>query len=253
MILMIRTLLGCTLLLLSHFVFGQDQPVLLDGKIDKYPVVMEINIYDSTCDIRYFYLNQKKDVRLAGIISGNGRIKAKSDDRGDSKIITEKLDLKKTASGYAGVWISGKKRLSVSLKQISADKYRNQYGYLPGVKELKNKSPYDYIKTANFVFIKDSTSKDGVAEIEWYKEKYSGILIPRVKSGYASSSLQKINTVLLEQHLMESKNFLECSSAAFGEYELSVNHVFPHKNVLSIDITVSYYCGGLILILVQTV
>ena len=237
-------LLAHFLLLFSHFVFGQDQPFLLDGKIDKYPVVMEINLYDSTCYIRYFYLGQKKDIRLEGIISNNGRIKAISDDRGDNKIIKEQLDLKKTSSGYAGIWISGEKRLPVSLKQTGADKYKNQYEYLPGIKELKNEYPYDYIKTANFVFTKESTSKDGVAEIEWYKEKYSGINMPRIKNGYATSVLQKINTVLLEQHLMEAKSFLECSSAAFGEYELSVDHIFAHKNVLSIDITVSYYCGG---------
>ena len=241
---MIRTLLGYTLLLLSHFVFGQDQPVLLDGKIDKYPVVMEINIYDSTCDIRYFYLTQKKDIRLAGTINSDGRIKAESDDRGDNTILKEQLDLKKTASGYAGAWINGKKRLAVLLKRTSADKYRNQYEYLPGIKELKKEYPYDYIKTANFVFTKDSTSKDGVAEIEWYKEKYSGISMPRIKSGYASSALQKINTVLLEQHLMESKNFLECSSGAFGEYELSVDYILGHNNVFSMVIIVSYYCGG---------
>ena len=96
-----RMLLGHFLLLFSHFVFGQDQPFLLDGKIDKYPVVMEINLYDSTCDIRYFYLGQKKDIRLEGIISNNGRIKAISDDRGDNKIIKEQLDLKKRSSGYA--------------------------------------------------------------------------------------------------------------------------------------------------------
>ena len=217
---------------------------MLDGKIDKYPVVMEIDIYDSTCNIRYFYLNQKKDIRLEGTISGNGDIKAIADDRGDNKIIKEQLDLKKTASGYAGVWISGKKKLAVLLKQTSADTYRNQYEYLPGIKKLKPESPYDYVKTANFVFTTDSTSKEGVAEIEWYKEKYSGINMPRIKSGYASSVLQKINTVLLEQHLMESKNFLECSSAAFGEYDLSVDHILGHNNIFSIVIIVSYDCGG---------
>ena len=56
--------------------------------------------------------------------------------------------------------------MAVLLKQISADKYQNQYEYLPVMKELKTDYPYDYIKTANFYFIKDSISKDGVAEIE---------------------------------------------------------------------------------------
>jgi len=239
-----RMLFGCSLLLSSYFVFGQDQPLLLDGKIDKYPIVMEITIYDTTCDIRYFYLNQKKDIRLEGTVNGNGEIKAKSPDRGDKNMIKEKIDLKKIASGYTGTWINNKKRLIITLKETSADKYSNQYEYLSGIKELKKEYPYDYIKTADFAFTKELTSKNGVAEIEWNTEKYSAIRMPRIKSFYFSSVLQKINTVLLERHLIESKNFLECSSGAFGEYNLSVDPIFGHENILSINIIISYYCGG---------
>lgn len=233
------------LLLASFFLFAQEKPITLEGKIDKYPIVMSIDIYDdSTCSIKYFYTNQLKDIVLEGTIDNRKKIKAATNDRGDNKIIKEQFELTKTSSGYTGSWISGKKRLQVNLKPIQTEKYKNQYLHLPKIKELKETDPYNFIKTASFNFISDSTSPNENVQLSWYHKKYSGIVFPRIKNGYSIPVLEKINAILLEKHLLESMYSLECLSAQYGEYESSAEYIFSNKDLLSIGLTVSYYCGG---------
>lgn len=231
-------------LLISYFPIAQEHPILLDGKIDKYSIVMEIDTYDSVCNMKYFYLNQCKDILLEGTIDNKGKIKVITDDRGDVNVNEEKFDLQKTSTGYTGTWISGNKRLPVNLKKTSPEKYKNQYDYLQGIKILKQEDPYNYIKTSNLIFILDSSSINGNIQVSWYHEKYSGTIMPRIKNGYTTSAIKIINNSLLEMHLQESKNYLECTSDAFGEYFLSADHIFSNKNLLSINISVSWYCGG---------
>jgi hypothetical protein len=55
---------------------------------------------------------------------------------------------------------------------------------------LKKNDPYNYIKATGFVFNKDSVTINGVAQIGWFKEKFSGVTFPRVLSGYAPTSLK---------------------------------------------------------------
>jgi len=56
--------------------------------------------------------------------------------------------------------------------------------------------------------------------------------------------MQKINTALLEKQIEETLNFFDCSAAKNGEYYLDVNEIFSTDNLFSLNITVSYYCGG---------
>jgi hypothetical protein len=242
---MSKLFLSCCCLFISGIASAQEKPLILDGKIGNYPIVMELIVYEDTlCDIRYFYLNQRKDIRLEGTVAKNGGIKAATRDLGDSKMPAEKMSLKKTPTGYSGTWMGNKKSLAITLKQTSAARFTSPYAFLPGIKELKEESPFDYIRTTGFVFTKEPIQKDQPAETEWYKEKFSGIKMPRLKSGYDSIVLKKINAVLLEKHLMESKNMLECTGFPYGEYEFNVANLFIHKNIFSMNRTVGYYCGG---------
>ncbi len=239
-----KALLICFSLLLSYLSEGQDAPLLFEGKIDKYPVVMEMSFYDTSCTIKYFYLNRRKDINLDGVISADGEIRAESFYTGDETTAKELINLRKTASGYAGSWISGNKKLPMSLIKASVDKYKNPHGSLPGIEALKKEDAYSYIKILGLSFTRDTSAQKGTQQLEWYKEKYSGIIMPRLKSGYQPAVLKKINSVLLEKHLLESNNFLDCSADRYGEYELSVDETFIHRNVFSININVGYYCGG---------
>jgi hypothetical protein len=235
---------GITFFSTTYFSIGQEKTILLDGKIDKYPIVMQIDTYDSICTIKYFYLNQLKDILLEGPIDEKEKLKVITDDRGDDKIDKEQFELTKTSSGYAGIWTSGKKKLTVNLKEVSIEKYKNQYEYLHDIKALKNDDKYNYIKTANFNLILDSISTNGNVQLSWYHEKYSGIVMPRIKSGYSPIVLQKINSSLLENHLTESKNSLECASERWGEFNLTSEYIFSDKYMISFNISVGYYCGG---------
>jgi len=228
----------------SYFLFSQEQPTTLEGKIEKYPIVMEVDIFDSICNIKYFYTNQLKDILLEGSIDTKGKIKVVTDDRGDNNINKEQFELTKTSSGYSGVWISGKKRLPVILKETDVAKYRNQHQHLLKIKELRETDTYNFIKTASFNFVLDSTSIYGNVQLSWYHEKYSGIIFPRIKNGYSIQVLEKINSILLEKHLLESMYSLECASGPDGEYYLTAEYIFSNKDLLSMNISVGYYCGG---------
>ena len=228
----------------SYFLFSQEQPTTLEGKIDKYPIVMEVDIFDSICSIKYFYTNQLKDILLEGSIDSKGKIKVVTDDRRDNNINKEQFELTKTSSGYSGVWISGKKRLPVILKETDVAKYRNPHQHLLKIKELRETDTYNFIKTASFNFVLDSTSIYGNVQLSWYHEKYSGIIFPRIKNGYSIQVLEKINSILLEKHLLESMYSLECASGPDGEYYLTAEYIFSNKDLLSMNISVGYYCGG---------
>jgi len=239
-----RIVLLVIFLLASFFLSAQEQPITFEGKIDKYPIVMEIQIYDSACNIKYFYTNQLKDILLEGTIDNKGKIRATTNDLGDDNIDKEQFELTKTSSGYTGAWIHGEKRLKVNLKETDIEKYKNQHGHLPKIKELRETDTYNFIKTANFDFVLDSTSTNGNVLLSWYHEKYSGIVFPRIKNGYSVQVLGKINSVLLEKHLQESMYSLECSSGPNGEYYLTAEYIFSNKDLLSMNISVGYYCGG---------
>src|SRR5262245_4263535 len=112
-------------LLLSNFVLAQEKPLVLDGTIGKYHVVMEISVYDSSCEARYFYATQRKDIKLTGTIDRNNEILVTSDNRGDKNTPVEKLELKKVTNVYTGTWSSGNKKFPVTLKRVSSDIYKN--------------------------------------------------------------------------------------------------------------------------------
>jgi hypothetical protein len=238
-----RFFLFCLVIWFGQSIYGQDQKILLSGKIDKFPIIMELNSYDTNYSARYFYVNQKKDINFEGRIDDKGNIRIVFTERGEDDPI-EWFELKKSATGYLGNWHMRKKNLPVTLTQTTVEKYNNPYAYLPGLKKLKKESPYDYVKTASFSFTKTRDSKEGITAFEWYKEKYSGIELPRVKSGYSPQATKKMNDALLEKHLLESQFYLSCMSGENGEYDLTVPMVFAHKNILSIEIFISFYCGG---------
>lgn len=231
-------------LLIWQLSFTQGKTILLDGKINKYPIVMEIWSSDSVCMVKYFYLNQVKDILLEGSIDKKGNFKAVTDFSDDKKADNEQFELTKTSFGYTGTWKSSNKKLEVKLKELSLEKYKNQYQYLPAIKKLKQEDKYNYIRSANLQFIADSNSLDGSIEVAWYREKYSGIVMPRIKAGYSTPVLQKINAVLLEKHLTESISSIECIAERWGEYHHTAELTFANKDLLSFNVGVGYYCGG---------
>lgn len=109
-------------LLVFNFSFAQHQLIVLEGKIDKYPVIMELDCYDTSCIVRYFYLSQLKDIDLDGSFK-NGKISAiavNEDENGGN----EQIELTKLNGRYSGVWTNGKKKFPITLKEIAIDKYQ---------------------------------------------------------------------------------------------------------------------------------
>lgn len=216
----------------------------MDGRIDRFPIVAELSQFDSSYEFRYFYLSQRKDIRLSGSPGKNGSLELETPDRGDEKMVKEKILLVKNDTGYSGTWKSGSRTLRVELGPLHEEKHRHPYADLPGILALRSESDYEYIRTSGFVFSADTKPPAQQAGIRWTKEKYSGISFPRLTGGYDTAVIRKINQQLLERQLIEAKNKLECEGSPWAEYELTAGGFFLHPHVFSFEFTVSYYCGG---------
>jgi hypothetical protein len=233
-------------ILISFSVFAQ-QAKLFEGKIGKYPVVLKLteNNSEKTVTVNYYYLNQRKDIELNGDVDGNGETNVLQMLYGyEEEEIPEKLLLKKNGNGYKGVWTKGKTSLPAILSPFTNKNPKSPYDQLDFIQDLRKGDLYNYLRISGFHFIKDSTSRNGACNLEWFREKNSGIVLPRIKDGYKPEIIKKINDFLLKMHLEEADNSLECTAARNGEYYVTVDHVYSHKNIFSVNVFTSYYCGG---------
>jgi hypothetical protein len=230
---------------LSVTILGQ-KPKVFQGQLGKYPVILELTIdeADESVFINYFYLTQRKNIELFGMVDQKGAIKAAQNSYGDENDSTiERILLNKNGSGYKGKWTRGKSSLSVSLIPISRTILKSPYDHLAYVKKLKQ-NVYEYIRVSGLQFAKVSQTTSGVCKIDWFREKYSGIILPRIKTGYKAEVIKKINEELLQIHLDHANNSLACLGARNGEFNLSIQNMFCQQNIFSINIFTSYYCGG---------
>lgn len=241
-----RILLSLSLFLFSFRVYSQD--VLLKGTIGKIPIVMQLKVFDDTvATARYYYETRKMDIELDGKISKDGSIRmvCYNNYEGSFDGKSERFELKKINGHFKGKWVSLKKTLPVDLAPFSIDSILHPFRNYARVAGLKKENPLDYVRSAGLSFIKDSTTSKAGYYLDWYHEKYSRISFPRLRKETMTEALKKANANLEEIHIFESLSFLTCTSG-IGETEWSsqIDHLFITKEIFSIDLVSSYYCGG---------
>jgi hypothetical protein len=227
--------------------FSQSRTLLLEGTIQQYRVILQLNIEDSSCTARYFYEKQRKDIELNGVVRKNGTISVVSEGWGskDNIAMAEKIELNEKNGIYSGTWTNRKKTLPVQLKMVITEKFTSPYDEFSFIRQLKKEDPYNYVRISALEFIKDSAKQMNTCTLDWYHEKYSGTVLFRVLKGYESAAIKKINDKLTETHIQGSLGALECFSPhGESEYSQTVNYFFANDDLLSVNLFTSYSCGG---------
>jgi len=242
-----KKIAGITLFCCGFFI-THAQNEILKGTIGTLPVIMELFTYEDTvASVTYFYENRRKNIELNGKVHKDGSITVvcynNYDERFNSK--SEKLELKKVKDRYTGKWISTKKTLPVNLTLFSIEGIKHPFAQQPDIQKLKKESPLDYVRTAGLQFIKDSTIRKNGFFLDWYHEKYSHIPLFRLRKETMTSSIKKVNQQLEEIQIGQSNAFLTCtSSKGDTEYGQTINSIYLNNDLLSINMSTSYYCGG---------
>jgi hypothetical protein len=228
---------------------GQDRFVL-EGTIGQFPVVMQVD--DNW--VYYFYKSKRKGIQLNKIVNANGRmvLVRKDEDASGKETIFEKIDIQRTANRslneWKGSW-SDKKgiQLKVYLKKIDTTKYAFQN--IPDLDFSSNEERiYSKARLYGLFFVADSVTRTGKYEIEWRHEPVSKVQSIRVRSGFPTSLLGKINAVLRKKEFTSLNGYFECSSMIGpdkkGEYDSWINSYFITDNYLSVRARLNTYCGG---------
>lgn len=221
---------------------------LLKGTIGKYPVIMELDVYgDTAVNLIYFYKNIRKNVNLEGTINKEGSIDAVRFNNYEEKFdsTSEQIELKKVNEKYIGKWTTTKRILPVRLIPFLINKFPNPYKKYSSIKDLVEQTPLDYIRIAGLYFIKDSTTNKSGFYLDWYHERYSHIILFRLRKDSMTQALKRVNEQLKEIQLLESNYLLSCSSTiGETEFEQRITNIFLNNDILSINLFTNYYCGG---------
>jgi hypothetical protein len=236
-----KRFLFIALTILSQNLVGQERHFVLEGSIGSAKVIMELQSYrEDNWSGTYFYQTFKKNLYLEGR-KDKGRIILNG---GNNESDKEQFILVQNSTGFTGTWRGNNKKLPVSLKPISMNDFPHPYKSLAFIRELKIQRPIDYARSSGFRFTPIRQTIEGNCTLTWYREKLTGIVVPRIIKGYNTAAMKRINDALLEFHLTESLEMLTCTSLPGTEYENRINKVYGAENVFSISFIASYYCGG---------
>ncbi len=223
------------------------QELLLQGTIGKREAIMSLNILDDTlCSGYYFYLNELSDIEFSGMSNGLKEMNFTTLDAKNENSQPEKFHLVLSNNEYHGSYINEKDSLPINPKKIDATRIKTLYKKRLAKKFIdEDFDVVDLIKMSRIRFYKSSSSTNGLCTLVWYTDKYTGIKVPRIKTGYTEFVRNKINAKLKDIQLEEVFYSLECRNPQRRfNYSLEVDHLYCHPNVFSIDFYHDEYCGG---------
>src|SRR4051812_41032328 len=141
---------------------------LRKGTIGVNPVVMSVQIVnDSVGSADYFYLRRLRDIHLDGRFK-KGKLSLFTFRSNTDSSLYESLELRVHNEKVIGKWTDGETILPVKLKRTNTDEFSSPYKKILAKKYLgEYADSMQFIKIATVRFIKDSTSKNGIATLEW--------------------------------------------------------------------------------------
>jgi hypothetical protein len=214
------------------------QVSLYKGKIGSYPVVMQLEISDTSVTGNYFYQSYKMTIPLEGSISNTGLITLSNNER------TEFFQMKKKNDGFTGSWTNKEKSLRVEFQPISLSGFRNPYIQPGEVTKWKKERPFDFILSAGFRFEKLKTIIVNGIIINVLKEKYTKIESAEIIHPY-NPAIKRINNRLKEKALSDAIAGSGCIGYQTNDnFETTLGEVYGNRSVFSISFFTSYYCGG---------
>jgi len=222
---------------------------VLQGKIDRFPVVLEINgSDDSTASALYYYKSTGKNIELDGLHLGNTYfLHATSSNRSDNEDTLEQLTLTPGANGkYTGTWKNNKgKHYDVLLEPMDVAALKSPYIHLPAVQKMYKSDPLTYVRALQTDIIKDSVVTEGKYKIQYVHAGKTGIYMIQIIAGLSPKLMKDVNDILMDGLLEEADEFYSCSSPNDNEsYGCDISSLYISDHILSLNLNVQYYCGG---------
>ncbi|MEB0224969.1 hypothetical protein [Pseudomonas sp. 10S4] len=232
-----------TLASTAHAEFGGQ---VFTGTLGKMPIVVELNTRDaSEVTGRYFYEKFHRDLALSGALQDQTLTLNEGNNRyGDDKPLPT-LTLKQTASGWQGEWTSPKgKTLPVQLTEAKLT--APAADALPFIAALPKSDPYEYLRVQGLKLKPGKKESLMGYNLQWWTEPESKISMFSVESGYPKADQARVNQQLLGRLWREVISYHGCQLQGGENVEFD-QHVEPallSPDVVSLNISTSYYCGG---------
>ncbi len=239
------------LLLVLGYGIAKAGELLLEGTIGTYPIVINLNIDNSSTWGSYFYKSTCSDIVLEGQNSGdNVTLKvSRTNNKTKETEVAETFRLKQGANkSWTGTWTDKKgKQLKVSLSPVNINTIKNPFGYLPEVADLKMKMPYEYMRTACIKIVYDgATVKNGKYTLKYYHLKNTKVKLFEVVNGLEKNVADKVKSVLLSKFMSMASSYYSCATAnGIGSgYDMGIGEIFMTDNILSLQLNFDVYCAG---------
>ncbi|OOG80323.1 hypothetical protein B0E42_27955 [Pseudomonas sp. A25(2017)] len=216
------------------------------GTLGKMPIVLGLNTAQEDEVIgRYFYEKYHRDLGLSGSLQGKTLTMVEGGTRYDDGQSLPTLTLQKTANGWQGEWKSLKgKVLPVQLTEATLPAPGADLP--PVIAELRKSDPYEYLRLLGLKLKPGKKESFMGHDLQWWTEPQSGISMFSVESGYSKDELQRVNRQLLGRLWTEVISYHGCllQGADNAEFDQGVAPKFLSPDVISLNISTSYYCGG---------
>ncbi len=240
---MIHTRLIASVILIVSLCFishaDESFDLLLEGKIGKASVVMELTVNGTEVSGNYYYKRFKKSIPLEGTFIDASSIELVY-EHWDTK---ETFRIKEIGKGneivYSGTWKNEEHATPLPVTLTVLDPLKI---VLRNTLILKNKvSTYDYSRLADIQIIQDSVQTlNPECSLVWLRDTLSGFSFFRIKPNMALKGIDSINKNMNDLQISNILSYLDC----LGEYTSEISSLYMRGHVFSFALSGSYDCGG---------
>lgn len=220
------------------------QAEVWEGTVGGQPVVADLHLADDHPDGQYFYRKYARTIELmraetpaAGVAFD---FQEWARDGGEAqphwRLSAPEGDV------LEGEWTSDGKRLPIRLHRLVATSLPRSAD--PGLDALRSDDPYRFLLLSGMALEAGRTQTVNGVRLQWWTEPQSGIELFRVLSGYPAARLPAINTALARRQWEQVLSYLDCTASPQSDYEPTTTLRHIDRDVISVSLFVSYYCGG---------
>lgn len=222
----------------------REKVYFLKGTLGNDSISMKIELFDEMWFARYFFLKNRKDIVLQGSCDSTACTFSitRWDGKKGREIIMEVFNIKETEEHHwKGEWMDQEKKVrNVFLKPIDRDSVAHLCKGCPAIDKMDT---YSYFRTSGIPFMKSRTEMRNGKTIDWFKDKTTGIEMPRLGKGFTALQQERTNRTLQNLHLKEIENHLSCSSFDYnGRYKVYTRLKFVNKDLISMVMSVEFNC-----------
>jgi hypothetical protein len=234
------------LLMLCSTAHAEDGRRVFTGTLGKMPIVLELNTNQpDEVTGRYFYEKYHRDLELSGSLQEETLTLTEGNNRYGEDKPQPTLKLQETANGWQGEW-KGPKGKILQMQLTEAKLPAPAADTLPFIAALPKSDPYEYLRLQGLKLKPGKKESFMGYDLQWWTEPASGLSMFSIESGYPKADQQRINQQLLERLWSEVINYHGCllGGGEFAEFDQGVAPQFLSPDVISLNISTSYSCGG---------